>query len=167
MPFFLKQHHALFQSWAEHCSVRCFIPLERRNVPLSFGVKQALFGSPVYYDSSSKLGYFEQKRWPGTGSSPKTAGSQSVNVFTGFLLTLNVIKLTVSKLIRIIDQSSGTTDRWLAGAEQRVQAGGHRWTRLTDYISRSHMSASSRCPVRLSRAHLYLQSDHLKENGRL
>ena len=29
-------------------------------------------------DSSSKLGYFEQKHWPGTGSSPKTAGSQSV-----------------------------------------------------------------------------------------
>ena len=27
---------------------------------------------------SSKLGFFEQKRWPGKGSSPKTAGSQSV-----------------------------------------------------------------------------------------
>ena len=28
----------------------------------------------------SKLGYFEQKCWPGNGSSPKTAGSQSVNM---------------------------------------------------------------------------------------
>ena len=34
--------------------------------------------SQFFYDSSSKLGYFEQKRWPETGSSPKTAGSQSV-----------------------------------------------------------------------------------------
>ena len=28
--------------------------------------------------SRSTLGYFEQNRWPGTGSSSKTAGSQSV-----------------------------------------------------------------------------------------
>ena len=28
----------------------------------------------------TKLGYIEQTRWPGTGSSPKTSGSQSVNL---------------------------------------------------------------------------------------
>ena len=39
---------------------RCFIQLERRNVPLSFGIKKYLFVWPVYFDSSSKLGYFEQ-----------------------------------------------------------------------------------------------------------
>ena len=57
---------------------RGFRQLERRSVPLSFGIKQYVFGLASFYDSSSKFGNFEQKRWPGTGSFPKTAGSQSV-----------------------------------------------------------------------------------------
>ena len=60
--------------------------------------------SQFFYDSSSTVGYFEQKRWPGTGSSPKTAGSQSVNcvvtvkylIFIPFLASLNALKETTS-----------------------------------------------------------------------
>ena len=74
-------HPQLTNYICSHCMM--FYIVRKKKCLLSFGIKRDLFGlASLLHDSSSKAGYFEQKRWPGRGSSPKTACYQSVNTVT-------------------------------------------------------------------------------------
>ena len=55
---------------------------KKKCYPFSWYKTRFVWFSQFIMTVVQKLGYFEQKRWPGTGSSPKTAGSQSVKART-------------------------------------------------------------------------------------